>query len=631
VTLRVCLFGTYDRTLHPRIANLQRALESAGAEVIEVHEPAWPGRTEEKIRLARNPLAPGTLWRLGRAWIRLARAYRRAAPHDVVLVGYFGHLDVFLARLLAGRDKVVLDLMLSVYDTVALDRRAVEATGVQARLARALDRLAVRQCRRAFVDTPEHAAFFVDELGIPAEKLAAVPVGADDRHFVRAPVGPTRPRLRVLFFGTFVPLQGTTTVAAAIGLVGDAAIDFTIVGHGQDRAAFDAQLRERPGSCVIDWVDHDELPALIAGHDIVLGIFGATGKARRVIPNKVYQAAAVGRAVVTGDTPAARDALGDDAVLVPVADAAALAAALVDLAADRPRVAALSEAIAARFDRRFSPSAVGAEVAALLGPDATLAWTPAPRWLMRLHLLRELIGRLDSQRPVVELGYGSGAILEVLSDRGFRATGLDMSASAAVLARARMARIPAERRPEVLVGDLDRLDSLRGTVGALLMFEVLEHVEDDVGLLRQIHGLLGADGSLVLSVPAHQASFSRWDEMAGHFRRYDRDDLMARLRDTGFEPEVIWCYGYPVANALSFVRRLITPAQGEASSEDLVERSAASGNLIPARRLVGALVSERTMLPFSLLQRPFLRTDLGDGYLVMARKVQARSGNLRAP
>ncbi len=621
MTLRVCLFGTYDRKLHPRVANLHRALEAAGAEVIEVHEPAWPGRTEEKIQLARNPLAPRTLWRLAGAWFRLARAYRRAPPHDVVLVGYFGHLDVFLARLLAGRDKVVLDLMLSVYDTVALDRQAVDAHGVQARLARVLDRLAARQCRRALVDTTEHAAFFVDELGIPAAKLAAVPVGADDRHFVRSPVATPGARLRVLFFGTFVPLQGTTTVAAAIGLVADAPIDFTIVGRGQDRVDFDAQMPDRPGSRVIDWVDYADLPALIAEHDVVLGIFGATGKARRVIPNKVYQAAAVGRAVVTGDTPAARAALGDDAVLVAIGDAQALATALIDLAADRPRVAALSEAIGRRFDRRFGPTAIGPEVAALLAPDATLAWTPAPRWLMRLHLLRELLGRLDQGRPVVELGYGSGAVLELLSERGFRATGLDMSASAAVLARARVARLPAERRPDVLVGGFEQLDDLRGEAGALLMFEVLEHVEDDLGLLREIHTLLGADGRLILSVPAHQARFSRVDEMAGHFRRYDRFELTAKLRETGFEPEVFWCYGYPLANILMRIRRLMTADQGDAGRDELIERSAESGNMIPARRLVGALVSERTMLPFSLLQRLFLGTDLGDGYLVVARRL----------
>lgn len=617
----MCLFGTYDRSLHPRVANLELALRAAGAEVIEVHEPAWPGSTDEKIALARNPLSPRTLLRIGRAWIRLAQAYRAAPPHDVVLVGYFGHLDVFLARLLAGRDKVVLDLMLSVYDTIVYDRQTVPDNGIQARLARRLDRLAARQCRRALVDTAEHRAYFVDRLQIPEEKLAAIPVGADADHFARAAPAAPGERLQVLFFGTFVPLQGTPTVAEAMRLVGDAPIDFTIVGRGQDKALFDARSQDRPGSRVLDWVDYSQLPALIAEHDVVLGIFGTTGKAGRVIPNKVYQSAAVGRAIVTGDTPAARDALGDDVVLTPPGDAAALAQALVELAGDPGRVRDLGTAVAARFDRRFAPRAIGAELVELLRPDAGLAWTPAPRWLMRFHLLKkDLLGRLERDRPVVELGYGSGAVLELLSDKGFRATGLDMSASAMALARARVSRIPAERRPEVLVGGFEQLESLRGKAGALLMFEVLEHVEDDVGLLQEIHGLLGPGGAILLSVPAHQARFSRVDEMAGHFRRYEKDELTSRLRDAGFEPEVFWCYGYPLANLLMRVRRMITPDQADAGAGELVERSAESGNMIPMRRLVGSVVNETTMLPFSLLQRPFMRTDLGDGYLVLARR-----------
>ena len=109
------------------------------------------------------------------------------------------------------------------------------------------------------------------------------------------------------------------------------------------------------------------------------------------------------------------------------------------------------------------------------------------------------------------------------------------------------------------VADLVAVSEVTSSTGALLMFEVLEHVEDDVGLLQEIHDLLGPGGAILLSVPAHQARFSRVDDMAGHFRRYEKDELASRLRDAGFEPEVFWCYGYPLANLLMRVRRMITP------------------------------------------------------------------------
>jgi hypothetical protein len=101
--LRVCLFGTYDAAAHPRIAILRTALESAGAEVVEAHVPGWRGGTSEKLAAAQRPLAAGRLLRLAGSWVKLARRYRAAGPHDVVLVGYFGHLDVHLARWLARR------------------------------------------------------------------------------------------------------------------------------------------------------------------------------------------------------------------------------------------------------------------------------------------------------------------------------------------------------------------------------------------------------------------------------------------------------------------------------------------------------------------------------------------------
>ena len=69
--MRVCLFGTYDRVAHPRIAVLEAALREGGAEVVEAHVPAWPGGTDEKLAAARHPFGPGRLVRRpgpGRAW-----------------------------------------------------------------------------------------------------------------------------------------------------------------------------------------------------------------------------------------------------------------------------------------------------------------------------------------------------------------------------------------------------------------------------------------------------------------------------------------------------------------------------------------------------------------------------------
>jgi len=621
--LRVCLFGTYDRVAHPRIAVLEEALRSVGVDVVEANVPAWAGGTAAKLRAARNPLAPAALLRLLRAWARLVVRYRRVGRHDAVLVGYFGHLDVHLARLLAGRRRVVLDLFLSVHETVVVDRGLVQPSSVRAHLARLVDRRAVAACRLALLDTPAHVEFCARQLGVPPARLAAVPVGAESDRFPPAPLPASEP-LRVLFYGTFIPLHGTAVLAGALRRLAGERLEITVVGNGQERARFDAAVAGIDGVRVLDWVDYDRLGALIAEHHVVLGIFSSGEKAANVVPNKVYQAACVGRAIVTADTPAVRAAFApDEVVLVPPDDPAALAAALRSLAADRRRVAELGRRARTRFEADYAAEPIGRRLAALLASGRDEAWVPAPRFLLRLDLVRRLLGRLSRDRPVLELGFGAGAMLEELARQGFReVVGTDFSASAARAAQSRLAALPADRRPSLLRGTLDAFASGRARFGAILAFEVLEHVEDDVALLAQASALLEPGGWMLVSVPAHQARFSAFDEAVGHFRRYERHDLVALFEKAGFEVDTLWCYGYPLANLLDRIRRHTTSPPAPGDPDALRLRSAESGNTIPARGLVKLLVRPSTMAPFLLAQRWFLGADRGDGYLLLARKAE---------
>ena len=87
-----------------------------------------------------------------------------------------------------------------------------------------------------------------------------------------------------------------------------------------------------------------ELPALIAGSDVTLGIFGTVAPAARVIPFKVFDGLAMARPVITADTPAAREALvdGEHCRLTPPGDAAALAEAITALHDDEREAAAMA-------------------------------------------------------------------------------------------------------------------------------------------------------------------------------------------------------------------------------------------------------------------------------------------------
>lgn len=69
---------------------------------------------------------------------------------------------------------------------------------------------------------------------------------------------------------------------------------------------------------------------------------------------------------------------------------------------------------------------------------------------------------------------------------------------------------------------------------------VLEHIEDDVGALRELYAQLQAGGTLVIYVPAFMCLFSQMDSAVGHYRRYGKNELLSKVRQAGFS--VMECY-----------------------------------------------------------------------------------------
>jgi glycosyltransferase involved in cell wall biosynthesis len=312
--------------------------------------------------LAQPWRVPLLLARLARCWLRLATRARRQPRPDVVVVGYLGHFDVLLARVLFRRTPIVLDHLISA-STTAADRR-IEGGGLKQRLLRAIDAGALRSADVIVVDTDEHLAALPER---HRERAVVVLVGAPEPWFAAAPADEgdgdesdgtdeTTP-LRVIFFGLYTPLQGTPVIGAALGKLAGAPVAVTMVGRGQDEAETRAAAADHAETTAlrwVDWVPAAELPALVAEHDVCLGIFGTGEKALRVVPNKVYQGAAAGCAVVTSDTAPQRRVLGEAAVLVPPGDGGALADALVQLATDRAELARLRAAARALARERFT-------------------------------------------------------------------------------------------------------------------------------------------------------------------------------------------------------------------------------------------------------------------------------------
>jgi glycosyltransferase involved in cell wall biosynthesis len=385
--MRVLVFGTYDTSMHPRIATIAEGLAANGLDVAQCNAPLGLSTADRVSMLAQPWRVPMLIGRLASRWTTLtARSLRLPAP-DVVVVGYLGHFDVVLARFLFGlrgalrrrKIPIVLDHLVGASDT-GRDRRL--DGGPRQALLRMIDGAALGSADVIVVDTDEHLAnlppqhrdhAIVVHVGAPAAWYEAA--RAADEHVTGEGATPTEcpptecppaecppGPLRVVFYGLYTPLQGTPTIGAALGAIAAGAdgpaIDVTMIGRGQDEAETKSAAAGNKAVTWLDWVPAAELPALVAEHDVCLGIFGTGEKARRVVPNKVFQGAAAGCAIITSDTAPQRRVFGDAAVLVPPGDAAALAAALLELARDRAHLRELRAAARELAEKHFSPAQV---------------------------------------------------------------------------------------------------------------------------------------------------------------------------------------------------------------------------------------------------------------------------------
>ncbi|MER7607539.1 glycosyltransferase [Nocardioides sp. NPDC127503] len=363
--MHIVAFGTYDVASHPRVAVLIEGLRACGAEVTEVNRPLGLD-TAARVAILRQPWRlPLLVLRLLTCWSGLVaeslRRRRRGRP-DAVLVGYLGHFDVHLARLLHPRSTILLDHMVSAAG-VATNRRLAGSDGLKLRLMKAIDAMALKQADVVIVDTVEQ------QEGLPEDvrrHSVVCPVGATTEWFdagAKALERPTEAPLQAVFVGLFSPTHGAPVIADALDILADdERIEVTMVGQGQQYEEARRLAAGNPRVSWVDWVDADELPDFVAGFDVSLGIFGTVPQARRVVPNKAFQGAAAGAVVVTSDTAPQRRMLESAAMLVSPGSAEELASALTKLADDPDEAQRLREAAYEQAREHYTPQAVASPI-----------------------------------------------------------------------------------------------------------------------------------------------------------------------------------------------------------------------------------------------------------------------------
>src|SRR5438045_2637454 len=181
-------------------------------------------------------------------------------------------------------------------------------------------------------------------------------------------------------------------------------------------------------------------------------------------------------------------------------------------------------------------------------------WWNVSKREMVLGLARAAAAANGGRPPIgIDLGCGAGYTTKVFDD-DWRMVGVDISEDALAFCKNR-------RLTRLCRVDLTNfaLPFNTRSVDLVLALDVIEHVEDDLGALRECHRILKPGGALVTTVPAFMALWSPWDECLGHKRRYTAPELLERLRAARFTVRrsgYLFFFVFPAAALVRSVKKI---------------------------------------------------------------------------
>lgn len=347
--MKILCFGSYDPD-YPRNRVIIRGLKENAAEVIECNN-------------------------LSKIWLRYPNLIRKyQSDYDAMIVCHPGHINILLAKVLTKLEAkpLIFDAFISEYDTNVFDRKLVREGSLKSKFYFYLDKFACMLSDVVLLDTNEHINYFHRTFDIDKEKFRRIFIGADDAIFYHREIERKKDTFNITFHGTFIPLQGIQYIVKAAKLLEDHKdIKFELLGSGQTYIKI-INLSQKLNAKNIVFqkpVNYEKVPNFIARGDVCLGIFGDTAKAKRVIPNKVFEILAMKKPLLTGASPAIREAgiiHKENALLVEMANPKAIAEGILELKEDKTLKNNIAKKGYKLFKKRFTPKTIGKNLKRML-------------------------------------------------------------------------------------------------------------------------------------------------------------------------------------------------------------------------------------------------------------------------
>lgn len=247
-----------------------------------------------------------------------------------------------------------------------------------------------------------------------------------------------------------------------------------------------------------------------------------------------------------------------------------------------------------------------------------MSFYQAPRYVLRKRNIFNFLSDIE-YKSYLDIGCGAGELACSLAQPGKKGTGTDFSKEAIEVANSlKKSRLIPDSQLIFKLGD--GTSKVGTNADLVICCEVLEHVEDDHALLRKL--IKKTNRYLLISVPAKQKYFDESDLAVGHFRRYEKDQLVNLLESENLEIIKFINYGYPFTLGIRYARKVLFKNKLKKNkNEELEERSKDSGiNPVKPPKILTKINTEKVILPAYQLSRLFNNTNLGEGYLVLCKK-----------
>jgi glycosyltransferase involved in cell wall biosynthesis len=308
--------------------------------------------------------------RYAETW-RALRQLRKAHSPDIYVLGFRGHEMFWPVRWLTCGKPLVFDALMSPSAALREENKAGWLGRLLAPVMRHLERSILQHADLVLTDTTQHAAFYETQFGLPKEKVLVIPVGAVEigaSSEATEEIETATTLFSVLFYGSMLPLHGIDIIVSAAAQLSDLPIRFDFVGGNAQQAQRLHNLCATYGVTRYTqrrWVPLDELIAfdIPRTHLCLGGPFGGTPQARRVITGKTSQCLALGKATIIGAIDEDTGFLDKyNCLLVPQADATALAATLRWSFVHRDALSSIGQRGRALYHERFSVNSIAQQL-----------------------------------------------------------------------------------------------------------------------------------------------------------------------------------------------------------------------------------------------------------------------------